>query len=196
MLLHYTHNSAHYGRTTHCTEQHCFVNCVDNTHCKYWLLVKILLVAGRRWHLGVTKIVCLYVTGNLVQIHFAIWDKYILQFETNTSTRWTTALSQTASSSCSRPTPSLARSWPSLPWKTCFLDKSLPSTMGIIDLIWTFTNLYYVWNVSAITVFDVKTVRYNFTAEPDQPLWFVEQWNAFYSNSKSSCHQELWYGQI
>jgi len=32
---------------------------------------------------------------------------------------------------------------------------------------------------------------YNFTAEPDQPLWFVEQWNAFYSNSKSSCHQEL-----
>jgi histone-lysine N-methyltransferase SETD7 len=32
---------------------------------------------------------------------------------------------------------------------------------------------------------------YNFTAEPEQPPWFVEQWKAFYSKSNSSCHQEL-----
>ena len=37
-----------------------------------------------------------------------------------------------------------------------------------------------------------ENIRYNFTAEPDQPLWFVDQWNAFYSKSKGSCHQELW----
>ena len=83
MLLHYAHNSAHYALHTALNNTVLWTVLITHTaNIDSWS--RSCWWQGRRWHLGVTKIVCLYVTGNLVQIHFAIWDKYILQFETNT----------------------------------------------------------------------------------------------------------------
>ena len=83
MLLHYAHNSAHYALHTALNNTVLWTVLITHTaNIDSWS--RSCWWQGRRWHLGVTKIVCLYVTGNLVQIHFAIWDKYILQFETIT----------------------------------------------------------------------------------------------------------------